>query len=111
MFLFCQALIWNYFCIGVFKRWLTNQISVLLLGFNSAITAYSGGFMEIEEVGGHASLNWNGTRTKLHVVKIDGKIVFKGDSSMIEGDHDYFVKISDLAVLEQVMNILSMVED
>ena len=67
--------------------------------------------MEIKEVGGHASLIWNGTRTKLDVVKIDGKLVFQGDSSMIGGDHDYFVKISDIVVLEQVMNILSMVED
>ena len=66
--------------------------------------------MEIKEIGGHASLNWNGTRTKLDVVSIDSKLVLRGDNSMIDGEHDYFVKISDLETLEQVINILSMVE-
>ena len=66
--------------------------------------------MNIEDMNSHASLNWNGTKTKLDVLSIDGRIVFRGDSSLIEGDNDYFVKISDPVTLEHVLNILNMME-
>lgn len=66
--------------------------------------------MNIKEIGGHASLNWNGTRSRLDVLSIDGRIVFRGDSSLVEGDNDYFVKISDPVTLEHVLNILAMME-
>lgn len=67
--------------------------------------------MNIEDMNSYASLNWNGTKTKLDVLSIDGRIVFRGDSSLIEGDNDYFVKISDPVTLEHVLNILNMMED
>jgi hypothetical protein len=66
--------------------------------------------MEIIDTNTYASLNWNGTKTKLDVLSIDGRIVFHGDSSNVEGDDDYFVKISDPITLEHVLNILSMME-
>ena len=67
--------------------------------------------MEIKDTNSYASLNWNGTNTKLDVLSIDGRIVFRGDSSNVEGDDDYFVKISDPITLEHVLNILNMMED
>lgn len=66
--------------------------------------------MEIKDTNSYASLNWNGTKTKLDVLSIDGRIVFRGGSSNVEGDDDYFVKISDPITLEHVLNILSMME-
>lgn len=66
--------------------------------------------MEIKDTNSYASLNWNGTKTKLDVLSIDGRIVFRGDSSNVEGDDDYFVKISDPITLEHVLNILFMLE-
>jgi hypothetical protein len=66
--------------------------------------------MEIKDTNSYASLNWNGTRTKLEVLTIDGRLVLKGPSSNVEGDDDYFVKISDPVTLEHVLNILNMME-
>lgn len=66
--------------------------------------------MEIKNHHSHCSLSWNGTRTKLDVLSINGRIVFRGDSSNVEGDDDYFVKISDPITLEHVLNILNMME-
>lgn len=66
--------------------------------------------MEIKDTNSYASLNWNGTKTKLDVLSIDGRIVFRGDSSNVEGEDDYFVKISDPITLEHVLNILNMME-
>jgi len=60
--------------------------------------------MEIKDTNSYASLNWNGTKTKLDVLSIDGRIVFRGDD-------DYFVKISDPITLEHVLNILNMMEE
>ena len=66
--------------------------------------------MDIKKVGGHASLIWNGTRTKLDVLSVDGKLVLAGDSSMIDGEVEYFVKITNQETFEQIMNILNAVE-
>lgn len=66
--------------------------------------------MDIKEVGGHASLLWNGTKTRLTVLNVDGKLVFSGDSPMINGEVEYFVKITNQETFEQIINILNAVE-
>lgn len=66
--------------------------------------------MEIKDMNCYASLNWNGTKTRLDVLSVDGRIVFRGDSSLVDGNDDYFVKISDPVTLEHVLNILHMME-
>lgn len=65
--------------------------------------------MEIKEQSGFAKLSWNGTSTPLQVVLCDGRIVFKGESSTVSGEEEYFLKVGDLITLEHVINILNMV--
>lgn len=65
--------------------------------------------MDIKKLNSIASLSWQGTRTNLDVLSIDGRIVFKGDSPNHTGD-EYFVKIGDLETLEMVLNILNAVD-
>jgi hypothetical protein len=66
--------------------------------------------VEIKQLGGYATLHWNGTKTRMEVLSVNGKLVLKGDSSLIEGECDYFVKITDDLTFQQVINILSAVE-
>lgn len=66
--------------------------------------------MNITNMGGMCSLSWNGTKTRLKVFNVDGRICFEGDADqwISNSPKEYFLKIKDIEQLEKVINFLEV---
>lgn len=61
--------------------------------------------MDVKDQNQHAALSWNGTRTRLKVLSVDGRLCFEGESPQTSRN-EFFLRIDSIESLEQIMNFM-----